>query len=125
MLIRVINCEQLFTKNYVEEVKDQIKRYNQGFMIGDDNKLYLPLYQVLRSHYTLPGAYASSLLDIDDAINTDALAFYFKRTDALSVDDIIDLHQAMQLDDDFSKLLGVVDEIAQARYETGYADAAE
>lgn len=125
MLIRVINCKQLFTKNYVEEVKDQIKRYNQGFMIGDDNELYLPLYQVLRSRYTLPGAYASSLLDIDDAINTDALAFYFKQTDALSVDDIIDLHQAMQLDDDFSKLLGVVDEIAQARYETGYADAEE
>ena len=98
--------------------------YRQGFMIVD-NELYLPLYQVLCAHYTLPDGYTSDVIDIDNVTNTDALAFYFKRTDALSVDDIIDLHHAMQLDDDFSKLLTVVDEIAQARYETGYADAEE
>ncbi len=80
MLIRVINCKQLFTKNYVEEIKDRIKMYRQGFMIAG-NELYLPLYQVLRACYTLP--------------------------------------------DDFSELLAVVDEIAQAQYETGYADAEE
>ena len=124
MLIRVINCKQLFTKNYVEEIKDRIKMYRQGFMIID-NELYLPLYQVLRACYTLPDGYTSDVIDIDNVTNTDALAFYFKQTNALDVDDIIDLHHAMQLDDDFSKLLAVVDEIAQARYETGYADAEE
>ena len=124
MLIRVINCKQLFTKNYVEEIKDHIKRYHQGFMIAD-NELYLPLYQALRVCYTLPDDYTSDVIDIDNVTNTDTLAFYFKQTNSLDVDDIIDLHQAMQLDDDFSKLLAVVDEIAQARYETGYADAEE
>ena len=124
MLIRVINCKQLFTKNYVEEIKDCIKMYRQGFMIVD-NELYLPLYQVLRAHYTLSDDYTSDVIDIDNVTNTDALAFYFKQTNALDIDDIIDLHHAMQLGDDFSKLLAVVDEIAQARYETGYADAEE
>lgn len=85
--------------------------YRQGFMIAD-NELYLPLYQVLRTHYTLPDDYTSDVIDIDNVTNTDALAFYFKQTNALDVDD-------------FSKLLAVVDEIAQARYETGYADAEE
>lgn len=121
MLIRVINCKQLFTKNYVEEIKDRIKMYRQGFMIVD-NELYLPLYRVLRACYTLPDDYTSEVIDIDNVTNTDALAFYFKQTNALDVSDIIDLHHAMQLDHDFSKLLTVVDEIAQVRYETGYAD---
>ena len=98
--------------------------YRQGFMIAD-NELYLPLYQVLRVCYTLPDDYTSDVIDIDNVTNTDALAFYFKQTNALDVDGIIDLYHAMQLDDDFSKLLAVVDEIAQARYETGYADAEE
>lgn len=121
MLIRAINCKQLFTKNYVEEIKDRIKMYRQGFMIAG-NELYLPLYQVLRACYTLPDDYTSDVIDIDNVTNTDALAFYFKQANALDVDDIIDSHHAMQLDDDFSKLLTVVDEIAQARYETGYSD---
>lgn len=121
MLIRVINCKQLFTKNCVEEIKDCIKIYRQGFMIVD-NELYLPLYQVLRACYTLPDDYTSMVIDLDDVTNTDALAFYFKRTNVLDVDDIIDLHDAMNLNDDFSKLLDVVDEIAQARYEVGFAD---
>lgn len=124
MLIRVINCKQLFTKSYVEEIKDSIKMYNQGFMIAD-NELYLPLYQVIRARYALPNGYTSDVIDIDNVTNTDALAVYFKQTNALDVDDILDLHNAMQLDGDFSKLLEVVDEIAQARYETGYADAEE
>lgn len=123
MLIRVINCKQLFTKNHVEEVKDRIEMYRQGFMIAG-NELYLPLYQVLRACYTLPDDYTSDVIDIDNVTNTDALAFYFKQTNALDVDDIIDLHHAMRLND-FSELLTVVDEIAQARYETGYADADE
>ncbi len=124
MLIRVINCKQLFTKNHVEEIKDHIKWYRQGFMVAG-NELYLPLYQVLRASYTLSDDYTSEVIDIDNVTNTDALAFYFKQTNALDVDDIIDLHHAMQLDDDFSELLAVVDDIAQARYETGYADAEE
>lgn len=124
MLVRVINCKQLFTKQYIEGIKDSIKMYNQGFMMVD-TELYLPLYQVLRACYTLPNDYISDVIDINDVTNTDALSFYFKRTNALDVDDIIDLHHAMQFDDDFSKLLEVVDDIAQARYETGYADADE
>lgn len=124
MLIRVINCKQLFTNDYVESIKDSIKLYRQGFMVID-NELYLPLYQVLRARYTLPDDYISDVIDINDVTNTDALAFYFKRTNTLTVDDIIDLYRAMQLDDDFSNLLDVVDDIAQARYETGYADAEE
>lgn len=124
MLIRVINCKQIFAKDYVEQIKDSITRYHQGFMIAG-NELYLPLYQVLRKRYTLPDNYISDVIDIDNITNTDALAFYFKQTNALDVDDIIDLYHAMQLDNDFYKLLAVVDEIAQARYETGYADAEE
>lgn len=124
MLIRVINCKQLFTKNYVEGIKDHIKLYRQGFMIAD-NELYLPLYNVLRTCYTLPDNYTSDVIDIDNVTNTDALAFYFKQTNTLDVEEVIDLYHAMQLNDDFGELLDVVDEIAEQRYELGYSDAEE
>ena len=124
MLLRVINCKQLFTKNCVEEIKDHLKTYNQGFMVVG-NELYLPLYQVLRLRYTLPDDYISDVINVGGVTNTDRLAFYFNKTNALDVEDIIDLWQAVQLDDDFSKLLDVADEIAVSQYEAGYADADE
>lgn len=124
MKVKAINCKYLFTKDYIEEIKDSIKTYNQGFMVVNNN-LYLPYYQVLSMHYTLPIEHETDIIELDNVTSTDRLSICFKQVDALDEQDVIDLWRAMQLDDDFSKLLAVVDEIAQARYETGYADAEE
>lgn len=124
MLVKVINCKQIFTNDFVEEIKDQIKRYNQGFMIAG-NELYIPYYQILRMKYTLPKPCTADVINVAGVTNTDQLASHFKQTNTLDVEEIIDLYHAMQLNDDFGELLDVVNEIAEQRYELGYSDAEE
>lgn len=121
MKIEAINCQYLFTKDYIEEIIDTIKRYNQGFM-NNAGTLYLPYYQVLRMTYVLPDNIKTTIVDTNDMINGDSLAQHFDKTNTLDVTEIIDLYHAMQLNDDFTELLDVVDEIATARYEQGFDD---
>ena len=124
MKVKAINCEYIFTKDYIEEVIDTIKSYNQGF-INIAGTLYLPYYQVLCMNYRLPDEYETTIIDINDMINCDSLAQHFDNTNALDVTEIIDLYYAMQLHDDFTELLDVADEIATARYEQGFDDGYE
>lgn len=121
MKVKAINCNYLFTKDYIEEIIDTIKRYNQGFM-NIAGTLYLPYYQVLRMTYVLPDNIKTTIVDTNDMINGDSLAQHFDKTNTLDVTEIIDLYHAMQLNDDFTELLDVVDEIATARYEQGFND---
>lgn len=124
MKLKVIDCKYLFTKDYIEEIKDQIKSYNKGFIVIAGT-LYLPYYQVLRIGYTLPLNAETTIIDIDDTINSDNLSKYFNSTNSIDVEDIIDLYHASQLNDDFGELLDVVDQISISKYEEGFADSGE
>lgn len=61
MKIQVIDCNYLFVGSMVKEIKNNIISYHQGFMVVND-KLYLPLYQVLQRKYSLPDYYKQQLL---------------------------------------------------------------
>lgn len=124
MKLKVIDCKYLFTKDYIEEIKDQIKSYNQGFIVSAGT-LYLPYYQVLRIDYTLPLNAETTIIDIDDMITSDNLSKYFNSTNSIAVEAIIDLYHASQLNDDFGELLDVVDQISISKYEEGFADGGE
>lgn len=62
MKIQVIDCNYLFVGSMVKEIKNNIIAYHHGFMVVND-KLYLPLYQVLQRKYNLPKQYRYMLAE--------------------------------------------------------------
>lgn len=118
MKIQVINCKYLFIDSLIKEVKNDITKYHQGFMVVND-KLYLPLYQVLQRKYNLPNNYETTIIDLDDVDRFDCLATYFYKVNALDIDDVIDLYNDW-LDNEFENVLNTADEIAEANYQQGY-----
>lgn len=122
MKIQVIDCNYLFIGRIVKEIKNNIIVYHQGFMVVND-KLYLPLYQVLQRKYNLPNKYETTIIDLDDVDRFDCLATYFYKVNTLDIDDVIDLYNDW-LDNEFENVLNTADEIAQAKYDLGYGDGA-
>lgn len=120
MNIQVIDCNYLFVCSMVKEIKNNITAYHQGFMVVND-KLYLPLYQVLQRKYTLPKQYETTIIDLDDIDRFDCLATYFYKVNALDIDDVIDLYNDW-LDDEFENVLNTANEIAEAKWQQGYTD---
>ena len=116
--IQVIDCKYLFIDSMIEEIKNDIINYHQGFMVVND-KLYLPLYQVLQRKYILPKPYETTIIDLDDIDRFDCLATYFYKVNALDIDDVIDLYNDW-LDDEFETVLNTADEIAEANYQQGF-----
>lgn len=123
MKIQVIDCNYLFISSMVKEIKNNIIAYYQGFMVVND-KLYLPLYQVLRRKYSLPDYYETTIIDLDDVDKFDCLATYFYKVNALDIDDVIDLYNDW-LDNEFETVLNTADEIAEAKWQQGYTDGNE
>lgn len=120
MKIQVIDCNYLFVGSMVKEIKNNIIAYHQGFMVVND-KLYLPLYQVLQREYNLPKQYETTIIDLDDVDRFDCLATYFYKVNALDIDDVIDLYNDW-LDNEFENVLNTADEIAEAKWQQGYTD---
>lgn len=120
MKIQVIDCNYLFVGSMIKEIKNNIIAYHQGFMVVND-KLYLPLYQVLQRKYNLPKQYETTIIDLDDVDRFDCLATYFYKVNALDIDDVIDLYNDW-LDNEFETVLNTVDEIATAKYNLGFED---
>ena len=120
MNIQVIDCNYLFVCSMVKEIKNNITAYHQGFMVVND-KLYLPLYQVLQRKYNLPKQYETTIIDLDDIDRFDCLATYFYKVNALDIDDVIDLYNDW-LDDEFENVLNTANEIAEAKWQQGYTD---
>lgn len=120
MKIQVIDCSYLFIDSLIKEVKNNIINYHQGFMVVND-KLYLPLYQVLQRKYSLPKQYDTTIINLDDVDRFDCLATYFYKVNALDIDDVIDLYNDW-LDNEFENVLNTADEIAEAKWQQGYTD---
>lgn len=120
MKIQVIDCNYLFIGRIVKEIKNNIIAYHQGFMVVND-KLYLPLYQVLQRKYSLLKEYETTIIDLDDVTKFDCLATYFYKVNALDIDDVIDLYNDW-LDDEFENVLNTANEIAEAKWQHGYTD---
>lgn len=120
MKIQAIDCTYLFIDSLIEEIKNNIINYHQGFMIVNDT-VYLPYYQVLQRKYSLPNKYKTTIIGLDDVTKFDCLAAYFYKVNALDIDDVIDLYNDW-LDNDFETVLSTVDEIAEAQWQQGYTD---
>lgn len=120
MKINVIDCEYLFNNCLIDDIKLNIKSYHQGFMAVND-KLYLPLHQVLRRKYNLPDNYETTSIDLRDVNIYDSLARYFYKVDTLDIDDVIDLYTDW-LDNEFENVLNTADKIATAKYNLGFED---
>lgn len=118
MNIQVIDCNYLFVGSIVKEIKNNITAYHQGFMVVND-KLYLPLYQVLQRKYSLPNCYKTTIIDLNDVDRFDCLATYFYKVNVLDIDDVIDLYNDW-LDNEFETILNTADEIAEANYQQGF-----
>lgn len=118
MNIQVIDCNYLFVGSMVKEIKNNITAYHQGFMVVND-KLYLPLHQVLERKYSLPNYYKTTIIDLNNVDRFDCLATYFYKVNALDIDDVIDLYNDW-LDDEFETVLNTADEIAEANYQQGF-----
>ena len=116
MKIQAINCDYLFNKDLIEEIKSNIEDYHQGFMIVKDT-LYMPIYVVFERNYKLPSKYKLNIIDSSDVTDFDDMASYFYNVTTLSADEVIDLynHQC-----DFEELLNIVDDIAESNYQQGY-----
>lgn len=116
MKIQAINCDYLFNKDLIEEIKSNIEDYHQGFMIVNDT-LYMPIYVAFERNYKLPSKYKLNIIDSSDVTDFDDMASYFYNVTTLSADDVIDLynHQC-----DFEELLNIVDDIAEFNYQQGY-----
>lgn len=120
MKIQVIDCNYLFVGSMVEEIKNNIITYHQGFMVVNDT-LYLPLYQVLQRKYSLPNKYSTTIIDLDNVDKFDCLATYFYKVNSLDSDDVIDLYNDW-FDNEFEAILNTADEIATAKYNLGFED---
>lgn len=116
MKITVINCNYLFTDSLIEEVKEDIKNYHQGFMIINDT-LYIPIYVILQGNYNLPSKYETTIIDLSDVTDFDDMASYFYNVTDLSLEDVIDLYNNRY---DFEELLTIVDDLAEVNYQQGY-----
>lgn len=86
-----------------------------------NDKLYLPLYQVLQLKYILPDYYKTTIIDLDDVDRFDYLATYFYKVNALDIDDVIDLYNDCS-DNEFENVLNTADKIATAKYNLGFED---
>lgn len=124
MKIQVLDCDCILLKPLIEKIKNNIGRYHHGFMVVDDT-LYLPYYSALRHRYSLPEDAKTTVIDLRAVTVYDSLAKHFYNVTTLDIDDIIDLHIAMMLDNSFEDLLITADEIAQAKYDLGFADSME
>lgn len=121
MKIQVIDCHYLFSDCLINEVKDNIIDYHQGFMLVD-NTLYLPYYKALKGEYKLSEQYETTIIDLDDVTKFDCLATYFYKVDTLDVEDVIDLYDACSIVHLFERLLNTVEDIAKEKYDLGYED---
>lgn len=116
MKIQAINCDYLFNKDLIKEIKSNIEDYHQGFMIVKDT-LYMPIYVVFERNYKLPSKYKLNIIDSSDVTDFDDMASHFYNVTTLSADNVIDLYNYQY---DFEELLNIVDDIAEFNYQQGY-----
>lgn len=123
MKVKVIDCKYLFIDSLIEHVKNNIKCYHAGFMLVDDI-LYLPYYEVLSRHFTLPDVYKTDIIELSDVIDYDSLSTHFFDVTSLDIEDVIEVHNSW-LNNKFEDILNTADEIAQAKYDLGFNDGYE
>lgn len=122
-MLKVINCKHLFSKIGINEFKNNIADYHQGFMIIDGD-LYIPYYRALRLDLDFDDADVKVLYanDYADATARDVVAREFGRTNVDEIS-VMDLAEALYDGDDankLSRLVDVVDDIVEEEYTKGF-----
>ena len=90
-MIRLINCKDLFSQDFINHVKECIEDYNQGFIIIDD-ELYLPQQVVVNLDLEYDNTTNSYLLDdMSKTTATDNVSCLFGNHEYITTNEIIDL----------------------------------
>ena len=125
-MIKVINCKHLFSKIGINEFKNNITDYHQGFMVihGD---LYIPYYRALRLDLDFDEADVEVLDNYSDVTACDIVAREFNATELDEIT-IMDLAEVLYDGDDsdrLSRLFDVVADLYMETYEKGLEDGLE
>ena len=121
-MLKVINCKNMFSKIGINEFKNNIADYHQGFMIIDGD-LYIPYYRALQLGLDFDGTYVSILDNYDNVTARDIVASEFGTTDLDEVV-IMDLAEVLYNNDypNLSRLVDVVADLYTDTYAQGLAD---
>ena len=125
-MIKVINCKHLFSKIGINEFKNNIADYHQGFMVINGD-LYIPYYRALRLELDFDEADVEILDNYDNVTARDIIASEFGTTDIDELT-IMDLAEALYDGDDSDKLSRLIDVVADVHteaYEKGLDDGLE
>lgn len=122
-MLKVINCKHLFSKIGINDFKNNIADYHQGFMVIDGD-LYIPYYRALRLGLDFSEDDVEVLYNYDYADTTarDIVAREFGRTNIDEIS-VMDLAEALYDGDDadrLSRLVDVVDDIVEVEYTKGF-----
>lgn len=98
-MINLINCRELLADNAIEDIKNTINTYHQGFMVID-NELYIPYYSALKIGLMIPNDCDRYLLsDYSTVTAKDTVASAFGMCDNVDEVTIIDLSDAVYRQD--------------------------
>lgn len=121
MGIELMNCNEMFSQDCIDDIKTHIADYHQGFMVVN-NELYLPRYKVL----SLGLGYDEDtevivLDDYNKATAKDNLAQLFNDNEYVSNEELTDLAEAVWTNDiDIAYQLML--DMCRAKYWQGYYD---
>lgn len=122
--MKLINCNELFSQDFIDDVKEDIDNYHQGFMIVND-ELYIPRYRadLLGLDYD-EDTECIVLDDYNKATAKDKLAQLFGNIDYITNVELIDLGEAVWAND-LDTTLKLVLELCHNNYWQGYRDGVE
>lgn len=123
-MIELMNCKGMFSQGCIDEIKNDINGYHQGFMIVND-ELYIPKYKV----HSLGLEYDDDtecivLDDYNKATAKDKLASMFNDNELVSNAELIDFADAVWTNDIESAYELLLD-LCRANYWQGYHDGFE
>jgi hypothetical protein len=120
-MIELMNCNGIFSQDYIDDIKEHIVDYHQGFMIVND-ELYLPTYKVrsLGLHYD-DDTECIVLDDYNKATAKDKLSQLFNDNDYITNNELIDLSELVWTND-LEHTLDYIIDLCHANYWQGYDD---
>ena len=123
-MIKLVNCKALFTQDFINDIKKNIHKYHQGFMIVND-ELYLPVYTVTRLGLEYDNDIDTfTLADYSEATATDNVSCLFGNHDYINNNEVITLADNV-LRVELNKVFELVLDLCHDNYWQGYKDGFE
>lgn len=121
MAIELMNCKGIFSQDCIDDIKENINDYHQGFMVVND-ELYLPRYKVVLLGFEYGDDTEYIVLDdYNKATAKDKLAQLFNDNDYITNNKLIDLAEFVWTNN-LEYTLDYVIDLCHANYWKGYED---